>query len=269
MSANPADNTPRVLDGHVNAFAQVGDQMIVGGKFSQVKSGGDLYARSNLFSFDIATGQISTTFAPVAHGEVFDLQVTPSHAYVVVAGAFSSIDSTPSTSRVAAISASTGAVLTSFEAPAFNDTIRDIGYSRGSYYLTGDFSKAGGVTRTGLATLANTGHLTNRARIQITGTATGRPGASKVRSADISPNGRWMAIAGNFSAVSGQRRPQIALLRLTASTTRVSPWSTSAYAAECQKNFNTYLRDVAFSPDSRFFIAGDHWRPQGLPAERT
>jgi hypothetical protein len=264
VSADPADHTPQVLSGHVNAFAQVGDQMIVGGSFSQVESGGVVYERSNLFSFDVVTGEISTTFAPHAKGEVFDLQVTPSHSYVIAVGSFTSIDSRPKTQRVAALKVTDGSVLTSFQPPAFNNTVRDIAYAHHRYYVTGDFSKAGTASRTGLASLAAMGKLTKHAKLKVTETANGKPGASKVRTADVSPNGRWMVIAGNFGAVSGQRRQQIALLKLTARTTRLSPWSTNAYAPNCQKNFNTYMRDVAFSPESAYFVAVTTGGPLGF-----
>ena len=154
VTADPANNTPNVLDGHVNAFAQVGNTMIVGGKFAKVESGSTVYNRSNIFAFDVATGQISTTFRPVMHGEVYDLQLTPSKSYVVAVGGFTSSAPPRSTARVARYASPTAPSSVAFKPPTFDEVVRDIAFAHGRYYVTGDFTRADNVSRSGVASLA-------------------------------------------------------------------------------------------------------------------
>src|SRR5256885_778520 len=61
VSANPADNTPNVLDGMVRAIVPLGNRVIVGGTFSQVQevgAGKPVLTRHGLFSFDPFTGAV-------------------------------------------------------------------------------------------------------------------------------------------------------------------------------------------------------------------
>ncbi|HKN90078.1 MAG TPA: hypothetical protein VJ622_07330, partial [Acidimicrobiia bacterium] len=59
VSANPADNTPNVLDGMVTAIVPLGTRIVVGGTFSQVQAvgtGQPILSRHGLFAFDPVTG---------------------------------------------------------------------------------------------------------------------------------------------------------------------------------------------------------------------
>ena len=67
-SANPADWTPHVLDGKVDAVVQVGSKMVAGGLFTRVANAATpttAIARSNISAFDATTGVVDTAFAPV------------------------------------------------------------------------------------------------------------------------------------------------------------------------------------------------------------
>ena len=66
VSANPADNTPQVLDGQVRAIAVVGDRVVVGGSFTQIRNQGSttILAQPYVFAFNRATGAIDTNFLP-------------------------------------------------------------------------------------------------------------------------------------------------------------------------------------------------------------
>src|SRR5207245_1659173 len=67
VSANPADNTPDVLDGMVTAIVPLGNRMIVGGTFSQVQevgAGKPVLSRHGLFAFDPGTGAVDPAFVP-------------------------------------------------------------------------------------------------------------------------------------------------------------------------------------------------------------
>ena len=59
VSANPADWTPHVLDGKVDAIVQVGDKMVAGGLFTRVANAATpatAIPRIRLFAFDAAPG---------------------------------------------------------------------------------------------------------------------------------------------------------------------------------------------------------------------
>lgn len=259
---DPADQTPDVLDGHVNAFAQVGPTMIVGGSFGKVRVGDTTFRRHNIFAFDVNTGQVSTTFRPYAHGEVFDLQVSRNKAAVYVAGAFTSIGDAKKTGRIARVAIADGAVDKRFTSPGINGTVRDIGYALGRYYLTGDFTKVAHKPRAYLVALNAKGRDTGRAKVSFTGT--NRDGRTQVRAMDIAPNGTTMAVAGNFMRVNGKRRPQLAVLHLGKRATTLTKWSTDRFAPQCGPHFDSYMRDVAFSPTGTFFVVTTTGGPKGV-----
>ena len=90
VSADPANWTPHVLDGKVDAIVVVGGKVVAGGLFTQVAAAADPatpIARSNIFAFDAATGAIDPSFAPVMDGEVESLAVTPDGLHVFAGGA--------------------------------------------------------------------------------------------------------------------------------------------------------------------------------------
>src|SRR5262249_6536090 len=79
VSDNPDDWTPHVLDGRVNALVQVGNKVIAGGTFSQVRRTGSskILTRNFLFAFTYGTGAIDSAFVPQLDGEVETLVAGP------------------------------------------------------------------------------------------------------------------------------------------------------------------------------------------------
>ena len=70
VSAVPG-TTPAVNNGEVDAIAQVGGTMVVGGTFTTVTPvGGAATTRSYAMAFDVATGRLVTGFAPALNGIV-------------------------------------------------------------------------------------------------------------------------------------------------------------------------------------------------------
>jgi hypothetical protein len=59
---------------------------------------------------------------------------------------------------------------------------------------------------------------------------------------------------GNFNAVAGQSRSQVAVLDTSGATSTVTSWATSLFPNTCASAFDTYLRDVDISPDGSYFI---------------
>ena len=66
-----------------------------------------------------------------------------------------------------------------------------------------------------------------------------------------------MITIGNFTSVAGQSRIQIALIDLTTAPATVAPWATTGYSGACAGVFDSYMRDVEFSPDGSYFVVGD------------
>ncbi len=67
VNPDPADWTPDILDGQVNAILQMGTKVVVGGTFTQVRRAGfsAILTRNFLFAFDMDTGVIDPNFVPV------------------------------------------------------------------------------------------------------------------------------------------------------------------------------------------------------------
>lgn len=79
VNANPADWTPDILDGQVNAILQVGTRIVVGGSFTQVRRHGfaQIFTRNNIFAFEMNTGIIDQNFIPQVPGTVEALALGP------------------------------------------------------------------------------------------------------------------------------------------------------------------------------------------------
>jgi hypothetical protein len=264
VSANPADQTPDVLDGHVDAFAQIGHTMIVGGLFNQVSQGGQTYKRRNVFAFNVVTGVVSSTFRPKVNGEVLALLASQDRKSVYLAGAFTSVNQRSHTTRIARVKLADGTVDPRFASPGVNDVIRDLGFAGGRYYISGYFTRVGGRSREYIAALNATGHDTGRVNLRFSGT--NRDGRTHIRTMDIAPGGKSIVVAGNFMRINGKPRAQIALLNVGQRRTTLSTWSTTRLQPRCGRHFDSYPRDVAFAPSGRYFVLVTTGGPIGTQA---
>ncbi|HKY75247.1 MAG TPA: hypothetical protein VJS45_03840, partial [Acidimicrobiia bacterium] len=72
VSADPADATPHVVDGTVDAILPMGNRIYVGGSFTQVRNANEsrVITRRGLFALDPATNKVDETF-------VADFDVNP------------------------------------------------------------------------------------------------------------------------------------------------------------------------------------------------
>jgi hypothetical protein len=254
VSANPADFTPNVKNGSVKAIAQVGNTIVLGGKFTTVTnaSGSLSYSRTNLVAFDAATGVISTTFRPVPNGNVEALAASPDGQSVYVAGAFTSIDGVVA-NRVARLNVATGAQLSAFAPGRINKSVSDMKLAGDRLYIGGAFTTVAGQARAAMATLNPTnGALTNALNLPFTGV--NNAGTTNVSKFEVTPDGSRLIAIGNFASVAGQPRSQIAMLDTSGPTATVADWSTDRYPNVCASVFNTYMRDVDFSPNGDYFI---------------
>src|SRR6476469_5962046 len=95
VSATPASFTPNIQDGQVNAVAQAGNLMIVGGTFTSVKAKKAATATPvhEIVAFDAQPGAIDTSFLPdIEGGEVSTISVAPGGQAVFVGGEFATVN---------------------------------------------------------------------------------------------------------------------------------------------------------------------------------
>jgi hypothetical protein len=167
-----AGDTPaqELLDTPVQALAQWGDRIFVGGKFSQVnRADGTTVNQSYLAAFDRATGAYIDSFTPQLDGTVWDLVVANDRLYV--GGQFTKVNGLDVQALVA-LDPTTGARITDFD-PQIHLTagntvrayVRSLDVDGPWLYLGGNFSRGrnAGNTEVSLGRLAkadlNTGFV--------------------------------------------------------------------------------------------------------------
>lgn len=254
VSANPADITPRVLDGTISSIVTAGDTVIVAGTFTQVQTADGLLTlpRTRVFSFNHRTGAIDTRFAPVVDGEVNALALAPDGTSVFLGGAFSRVNGTAAR-NLARVQLVDGGLVESFRTPAMDGQVFDLELARGRLYVAGEWHNIAGVYRPGLAALRpDTGALHPSLRVTIAGAR--RNAQLGVRKIDVSADGSRLVMIGSFAKVSGAVRHQLAVLDLTRWPAQVSKWATGRYEPYCIDIFGSYVRDIDISPDGRYFV---------------
>ena len=91
VNEDPANFTPHILNGTVYSIVQVGDYIVVGGSFTQVRSATSTttITRNRVFAFNATTGVINPDFNPAPNGTVYKVQQSTDPGYVYVGGNFS------------------------------------------------------------------------------------------------------------------------------------------------------------------------------------
>ena len=265
VSATPQSKTPNILDGIVNGVATVGNEVVVGGTFTQVKSSdGTTLNRSELLAFNPTTGVVDTNFAPtIAGGEVTAVAAAPGGTAVFVAGKFQTVNGTTQ-KRLVKINLSDGSVNTTFKPAVSGSWVEDIQTLGNDLYVGGAFTSLGGQPRERFGAVdVNTGLADPNVNIPF---STKRDGTLRVAHFDISPDGTKLVATGTFLTANGQDRAQIAMLDLTTKPVSVSSWETDSFKPACNPKFDTYIRDVEFSPDGNYFVIGDTGAYTGGPA---
>ncbi|GLY01422.1 MULTISPECIES: delta-60 repeat domain-containing protein [Actinoplanes] len=251
VSADPVDWTPHVLDGTVWSLALVGDTVVVGGAFTKVADSRrrQTYARKNIFAFGLRDGQIRT-FAPQVDGAVYSLAAGADHT-VYVGGAFKQVNGAAQRG-LARLAVSSGERLGSFGARINWGDVRALAARDGQVYAGGTFSAINGVNRVGLARVdAGSGAVDRDFDARLAGPGLKR---TRVEHFDISPDGRKLVAVGAFLRAGAYERTQIAAFDLGGAGAALSDWYTDAYRPACMKGFDTYLRQVKFSPDGSYFV---------------
>ncbi len=111
VGSNEQNDTFSRTDISVTAFAEIGDTMYVGGKFTQVEiaATGQRHDQRFLAAFDRTTGAWIDTFRPTINGNVWDLKATDD-GRLIVGGQFTEVNGAAQTAGVAMLDAATGAL---------------------------------------------------------------------------------------------------------------------------------------------------------------
>nr|WP_221381140.1 delta-60 repeat domain-containing protein [Actinoplanes polyasparticus] len=250
VSPNPVDFTPHVLDGTVWSMAVVGDTVVVGGAFTKVTDAArrTTLARKNLFAYGLRDGAIRT-FAPRVDGAVYSL-APGADGTVYAGGAFKTVNG--AAQRGITKLTLGGQRVSAFTARIGWGDVRAV-QARGSrLYAAGTFQNINGVNRAGLARLSSaTGAVDSGFDARLSA-----PGLSRTRVEhfDISPDGRKLVAVGALLRASGYDRTQIAMFDVAGPSAQLTSWYTDAYKPQCMKGFDTYLRQVKFSPDGSYIV---------------
>jgi hypothetical protein len=271
VSANPADSTPAVLDGKVTAILPMGNRVFVGGSFTQVRevgAGKPVLARKGLFSFDPATGAVDAGFLadfdvspdPALDSAVEALAPAPGEAGLFVGGSFGALNGVPGRKLVKLLAANGQAD------PVFSvsitSAVKDLVVAGNRLLVAGAFSEVSHQPRSGLASLdTTTGALDPDLTVAFTQPRQGA--VPRVETIALSPDGKTLVAAGNFTLVGGQPRWQVAMVDLGTRPARVIDWQTDRFddrtgnpAApyRCAAAFDSHPRDVDISPDGAYFV---------------
>ena len=241
-----ADALPTVqVDGVVLESAVRGTRVYAVGAFATARPAGaapgtQLTPRANVLAFDITTGALDTVFDAPTNGRVTDLAVTPDGASVVLAGQFTSVHGQPR-NGFAVVDAVTGALRPLN--PAIRGTVRSVAVHGTTAYIGGPVEQIQGQWRHGGAAIDL---LTG----QVTGFAPRFTGGT-VGSLVVSPDGRSVVAAGQFTAVNGAEA--YGIIRLDAATGASLP--TQIGQVIRNGGVNSGISRVA-GDDRGFYIAG-------------
>jgi hypothetical protein len=187
---------------------RVGDRVYLGGAFTSVNG----KPRSGLAAINANTGRL-TAWAPKANRAVLALAASPSGDSIYAGGEFTSVNGI-ACGHVVAISASTGRVRKEWNAHA-DLPVYSLATSGRRVYLGGKFREVNGRNRQGLAAVRR---AEGKLYPNWTPTTNGN-----VRTLGLSPNKRRLYAGGNYSVISGKRRPNLAAL--DPATGAVKDWS--------------------------------------------
>ncbi len=253
VSQTPAKGTPNVLDGVVYAVVPVGNEIVVGGTFTQVREpGGPVIDRTGIFAFNPATGQIDPSFAPVlTGGEVSALVASPDGRSVWAAGKFQTVNGA-TMKRLVKLTLATGQADPAFHAAITATWVETMALHGSDLYLGGSITAVDGVARGRFAAVdTTTGAVDPNVAVSF---AVKRQGTLRVAHMAINPSGTRIVATGTFTQVNGLDRAQIAMLDLTTTPVSVANWETDRFKPACAPLFDTYTRGVDFSPDGSYFV---------------
>jgi Domain of unknown function (DUF5122) beta-propeller len=268
VSTDPADATPNVLDGKVDAILPMGNRVYVGGSFTQVRNAGEsrVIPRHGLFALDPATNKVDETFVadfdvnpdPNQDRGVKALAAAPGNNELFVGGEFGTLNGAAAR-KLVKLNAVNGALDPNFNM-SVSAAVKDVVVNGSRLFLAGDFTSVAGQPRGGLAVVdAGSGALDGAVDVAFTVPRQGNE--PRVETIAVTPDGATLVAGGNFTMVDGQTRWQVALVDVGSNPAKVLDWQTDRFddrdqqgQYRCASAFDSHPRDVDISPDGAYFV---------------
>jgi hypothetical protein len=200
-------------NGRVDAILFLNGTIYIGGKFTSVRPAGSPagtgeVARNHLAAFDASTGGL-LPWNPGASAAVYALAGTGNTVYI--GGTFAKLGAS-TRSRIGAVDATTGAVLSGFK-PKMDAAVNSIAVGGGVVYAGGAFTTANGIARASLAAFdASNGALSTTWAPAAGGNSSTTPTVTSVR---LAPAGGLVYVGGGFTTIDGASQNHIAALQVS------------------------------------------------------
>ncbi|MCC9067015.1 PKD domain-containing protein [Arthrobacter cryoconiti] len=208
--------TVQIDQGVVWTQEVVGNTVFAGGSFSNARPAGaapgtSLIPRSNILSYDITTGVI-TSFAPLINGTVKSIKASPDGTRLYVGGTFNSVDG-QTRWNLAAFDLPSGTLVPNFQGAVGGSYVNAIAVTDTAVYVGGLIGAGNGVKRQGFAAFNTKGGLLGWAPTSDL----------QVDAMTLTPQKDKLIVAGRFSQINGVSERGLAALDLT--TGALLPWA--------------------------------------------
>lgn len=251
---------PIVLDGRVLAISQVGNRVIVGGDFQQVRTrtGGPIVDQPYLFAYNIDTGEFDENFRPVIDGEVRDIENDPNGRHIYFAGKFKHVDGL-NRGRIARYDTRSAELDGRFRGRA-NSKVESIAVLGDNLVIGGNFTQVQKQPREYLALVNRRTGKALAAFDHVFGIPSGRVFTNKVTGERVNtagvhrvavrPGANEVLVAHRHDSVSGQPTPGFTMF---AADGTILPWRTDVYGITNCSSRGIAITDVSWSPDGEHF----------------
>jgi hypothetical protein len=272
VSVTPAKGTPALANSgsteQVRQLVQCGGTMYAVGRFTKISWNGTTFTRDNAFSFSASAPYKVSSWNPGVSGEVNSIALSRTCATAWLGGDFKSIGRS-SVRNLAAVSTSTGRVVTSFGHSA-NGTVETLLKDHEHLLTGGYFTSVNNNRNKYMASLnTTTGKDDGFVRLNISGHYQ-FPGVgsnpTRVYNQQLSHGGTLELVEGDFTSVGGQHRQQIFMLNLGGSSAKVTGWTSAEFNGDCATNESFYVRAASWSPDdSTVYVGSTGYHPFNEP----
>jgi hypothetical protein len=231
------------------------------GTFTKIRQGssGTVYTRYNIVRFSATSPFTVSSWAPNVNGTVNAIAFNGTNCSTAyIGGKFTSVNGGSAT-NIAAISTTTGALVTTF-AHSANGQVETIASHSGHLLAGGYFTSINGssshryMASLGASTGKDDGFLNlnisgNYRYCNSSGTRCAAGNATRAYNQQLSHRGTLDLVEGDFTSVGGRPRQQIFMLNLSGIRATVTSWHPTDFNEHCSFSEPFYTRAASWSPD--------------------